>query len=45
MCLDTSNKSFIVNATLGGVYLRVKSHEDIEAIIPLAQRAYQEVVA
>lgn len=45
LCLDTSNKSFIVNATLGGVYLRVKSHEDIEAIIPLAQRAYQEVVA
>lgn len=45
LCQDTSNKNFIANATISGVYLRVKSHEDIAAITPLVQRAYSEVVA
>lgn len=45
LCRDTSSKNFIANATLNGVYLRVKCFDDIVAIAPLVQRAYQEVIA
>ena len=45
LCLDTSNKNFIANATLSGVYLRVKCFDDVAAIAPLVERAYHEVIA
>lgn len=45
LCLDTNNRSFIANATISGVYLRIKSLTDINRIEPLIERAYQEVIA